>query len=181
MKILGISGSLREKSSNTALLNILKSISNSEIDIYKDIGKFPFFSPELDDGNTPEIVKEFRAILKNSDAVVISTPEYAFGIPGVLKNALDWTVSSGEFSKKPVAAISASPTINGGDKAHAGLLLVLKAQGAHIVWAASQSIPMIYKKISKNGEIIDKAIEEVMKNILTEIRQSIKERETAEK
>jgi NAD(P)H-dependent FMN reductase len=97
MRILGIAGSLRENSSNGTLLKIIASIRDPavEFEIYRGLGGLPFF-----------------------------TPEYAFGMPGVLKNALDWTVSSGEFDKKPVAA---SPTYGGGDKAHASLLLVLGA------------------------------------------------------
>src|SRR4051812_37177157 len=102
MKILGISGSLREKSSNTTLLKIIQSIPDPEIEfeIYSGLGSLPFFSPERDDADASEEVKAFRSLLKRSDGIVLSTPEYAFGMPGVLKNALDWTVSSGEFDKK---------------------------------------------------------------------------------
>ncbi len=171
MNILGISGSLRQNSSNTALLRILKSFPHAEInfEIFPDLGRLPHFSPELDDSDASLQVRAFRAALSACDGVVLSTPEYAFGMPGVLKNALDWTVSSGEFGGKPVAAISASPTFAGGDKAHASLLLVLSALAAEVVPKASFPIPMIYKKISKAGEIIDPAIVDLLSGVLSEL------------
>jgi chromate reductase len=87
--------------------------------------------------------------------VVISTPEYAFGVPGALKNALDWTVSSGEFNEKHVIAISASPLYEGGSKALASLLLTLGALGTKMSERSSMSIANVAKKINSTGEISD--------------------------
>jgi NAD(P)H-dependent FMN reductase len=176
MKILGISGSLRESSSNTTLLKILRSIPNAEVEfeLYDGLGRLPFFSPERDDADVSEEVREFRTRLKRCDGIILSTPEYAFGMPGVLKNALDWTVSSGEFDKKPVAVLSASPTALGGDKAHAALLLVLSALSANVVERASFPIPMIYKRISKAGEIVDPGIVDKMAGVLADLIGEIK-------
>jgi NAD(P)H-dependent FMN reductase len=171
MKILGISGSLRESSSNTTLLKIIRSLPKPDVEfeLYDGLGRLPFFSPERDDADVSEEVREFRSRLKRSDGIILSTPEYAFGMPGVLKNALDWTVSSGEFDRKPVAVLSASPTALGGDKAHAALLLVLSALSAKVVEKASFPIPMIYKRISKSGEIVDPAIVGRMSGVLSEL------------
>jgi chromate reductase len=176
MKILGISGSLREKSSNTTLLRLMGDIPFPEVEfeIHRDIGVLPFFSPELDDGETPEAVKAFRAALAAADGIVLCTPEYAFGMPGVLKNALDWTVSSGEFDKKPVAVLSASPTSAGGDKAHASLLLVMQALSARVAVKGSFPIPAIYKKISKTGEIVDPSILGILEKVLEELAAEIR-------
>ncbi|MDB5049439.1 MAG: azr 1 [Fibrobacteres bacterium] len=176
MKILGISGSLRENSSNTTLLKIIQAIPDPEVEfeIYRGLGGLPFFSPELDDGDASDPVRELRAKLAGCDGIIISTPEYAFGMPGVLKNALDWAVSSGEFDKKPVAALSASPTSAGGDKAHASLLLVLSALGADVVGEASFPIPAVYKRISKTGEIVDPAIVGLLSGVLSGLARAIK-------
>jgi NAD(P)H-dependent FMN reductase len=176
MKILGISGSLRESSSNTTLLKIIRSVPHPEVEfeLYDGLGRLPFFSPERDDADVSDEVREFRSRLRLSDGVILSTPEYAFGMPGVLKNALDWTVSSGEFDKKPVAVLSASPTALGGDKAHAALLLVLSALSANVVGKASFPIPMIYKRISKTGEIVDPAIVGKMAGVLADLRAAIR-------
>lgn len=175
MKIVGIAGSLRESSSNGTLLKIIASIPDPEVEfeIYRGLGGLPFFSPELDDENTSGEVAAFRALLKSADGIVLATPEYAFGMPGVLKNALDWTVSSGEFDKKPVAALSASPTSAGGDKAHASLLLVLSALSARVVQSASFPIPAIYKRISKTGAIVDQAIVDVLAGVMADLKREI--------
>lgn len=107
MKIIGISGSLRSSSTNTALLYATAALAPKELDltIYKGLGDLPHFTPELDGDTSPRAVRDWRALLENSDGVLIGTPEYVYGMPGVLKNALDWLVSSGELVGKPVATI----------------------------------------------------------------------------
>lgn len=80
--------------------------------------------------------------------MLIGTPEYAYGMPGVLKNALDWLVLSGELVNKPVATISASPSEFGGSKARAWLILTLTALAANIVEGGSLTIPFIGKKLN---------------------------------
>ncbi|MBC7488550.1 MAG: NAD(P)H-dependent oxidoreductase, partial [Cytophagaceae bacterium] len=100
-------------------------------------------------------VLHFRKLLSQSDAVIISTPEYAFGVPGVLKNALDWVVSTGEFNEKPVVAISASPLTSGGDKALESLLHTLTALGTIKDEHSSLSIAAVKKKINEAGKLTD--------------------------
>jgi len=80
-----------------------------KLTIYDGLGNLPHFNPEIDTEFPPPPVSDFRSQLNNSAGVIISTPEYAHGIPGVLKNALDWLVASGELYEKPVALFSASP------------------------------------------------------------------------
>jgi chromate reductase len=154
LKILAISGSLKSTSSNTILLKAFSTFDplNTEFTLLNDLDALPHFNPEKEAGN--EAVTHFKEQLKKADGVIISTPEYAFGVPGVLKNALDWTVSSGELNEKPVIAISASPMYLGGDKAMASLLLTLGALGTSMTSASSLSIPDILNKI-KNGELTD--------------------------
>ena len=79
------------------------------IRVYEGLATHPHYSPELDTPDVPEAVQDWRRRLASADGVAICTPEYAFGMPGSLKNALDWVVSSGELLRKPVAALSASP------------------------------------------------------------------------
>src|SRR4029077_15358093 len=111
MKIMGISGSLRTDSLSTALLNAAATLSPRyvKVMVYDGIRNLPHFNPELDKEPAPAAVSDFRSQLNSSAGVVISTPEYAHGIPGVLKNALDWVVASGELYEKPVTLFSASP------------------------------------------------------------------------
>src|SRR5678815_4802212 len=110
MRILAISGSLRRVSSNTTLLRVVGVLAPAgvEVTLYEGLADLPAFNPDLE-GAEPSSVLAFRAQLKEADGVFISSPEYAHGVPGSLKNALDWIVGSGEFVEKPVALINTSP------------------------------------------------------------------------
>jgi chromate reductase len=176
MKILAISGSLREASSNTAILKNLQLLThaNTQIEIYFQAGELPHFSPDLDKEGAFASVETLRELVKKSDAVIICTPEYAFGVPGSLKNALDWLVSSGELNEKPVAAISASPLYSGGDKALASLLLTLTALGT--INAGRLSIPNINNKLNQAKEITDPETIEALKMVLLEVEKVVGER-----
>ena len=111
MTILGISGSLRTGSTNAQVLEAVGRLlpASAHLTLFDGLDELPHFSPERDTGNVPDSVQTLRKAIAQSQAVIICTPEYAFGIPGVLKNALDWCVSTVLFDQKPLAAISASP------------------------------------------------------------------------
>lgn len=112
--------------------------------IYNDLALIPPFDPGNDDDYPPEPVFELRELLKQVDGVMICTPEYAFGVPGQLKNMLDWMVSSASFSDKPVALITASL---GGETAHAAMLLILGALNAQVAEDARLNISFIRSKM----------------------------------
>jgi chromate reductase len=172
IKILGISGSLRSNSSNTNILRVLASMApeNVEVLLYEGLAGLPHFNPVLDDENSFEPVKEFRHLLSSSHGVIICTPEYAFGVPGSLKNALDWTVSSGEFTNKPVAVITASL---GGEKAHAALLQIFTALSSKVSEAATLLIPFIRTKLNEKGEVSDPQTLASLQSVLDAILISI--------
>jgi NAD(P)H-dependent FMN reductase len=115
LKVLAISGSLRAASSNSAVLRVAARVAPEDIEvtIYDGIGSLPYFNPDLDrefdDPLLPATVRELRAAIASSDAVLISSPEYAHGVPGVLKNALDWLVGGPEMVGKRVALLNTSP------------------------------------------------------------------------
>jgi chromate reductase, NAD(P)H dehydrogenase (quinone) len=173
LTILAISGSLKSSSSNTRILKNLQKLNEETmtIDLYMDLDELPHFNPEKESG-TPA-VQRFRQLLKEADGVILSTPEYAFGVPGVLKNALDWVVSSGELNEKPVVAISASPMYEGGSKAMASLLLTLSALGTKMSAGSSLSVPNILKKINERGEIIDEDLLRQLKQLLDHLQTTI--------
>lgn len=114
MNILALCGSIRKESSNYALLKAVRNLlpqSAAWTDF--DIKELPYFDPHLQFGaGIPEIVKSLRALAEKSDRIVISTPEYAHGIPGILKNALEWLVCEETMNKKVVVLI-ASPSGGG--------------------------------------------------------------------
>ncbi|WP_261306202.1 NADPH-dependent FMN reductase [Paenibacillus andongensis] len=157
IKVLAISGSLRQKSSNTALMHAIVGLAreNMVFTIYNGLGDLPHFNPDLDVDDGPVSVLELRSQLNEADAVLICTPEYGNGVPGVLKNALDWLVSSGQFMNKPTAVVTASPTPMGGDKAHDSILLTLNMINARIVEEGTMMIPHINLKLNNEGVITD--------------------------
>src|SRR5689334_22187679 len=101
-KVIAISGSARRNSANLRLIKEIEELTTKfEIAALEDLTMLPHFNPDLDTEQPPESVSNFRTRLRTADGVLICTPEYDMGVPGTLKNALDWTVSSGEFSGKP--------------------------------------------------------------------------------
>ncbi|ARU95586.1 NADPH-dependent FMN reductase [Tatumella citrea] len=109
-KVIGISGSLRNSSLNSLFLRAMALIAPKDIsfEISALPGNLPLFNPDLEDA-APEIVSQWRHELQQADLFLIVSPEYAHGVSGVIKNALDWLVSSGELLDKPVAMPNLSP------------------------------------------------------------------------
>lgn len=150
LNILAICGSTRAQSTNLSLIKAIKHLflEQLEIEIYSGLSELPHFNPDLND--TKE-VSLFKDKIKAASGVLICTPEYAMGVPGSLKNALDWTVASMEFSQKPVLLITASSS---GEKAHTSLLETLKVIEAIIPEECQLLISYAKTKI-KNDEITD--------------------------
>ena len=157
IKLIAISGSLRASSSNTTILWALSELAPTkiEISIYEGIGELPHFNPDLDGDLAPLSVQTWRTQIQEADGILFCTPEYAHGIPGVLKNALDWIVSSGELMHKPTAVISASPAPDGGSKANAALVQTLRVMMAEIDPSAILCIPAISAKLTASGQLTD--------------------------
>ncbi len=141
MNILAISGSLRAQSTNTTILRAAKLIAPAplEIVVYEGLEAIPPFNPDLDMEPFPPSVLHFRAALREASAVLFSTPEYAHGVPGALKNALDWIVGSGELSGKTVALFNASSR---GEYAQASLREILKTMDARLVSEAEITVSL---------------------------------------
>lgn len=123
-KILGISGSTKKNSTNELILRTIGDLFKEEIDLnlFDGVDKLPHFNPDLDNENLPSEVEAFRAQIHDADGVLFCTPEYVFSMPGSLKNAIEWNVSTTLFSSKPVAIIVASAS---GEKAFESLKLVM--------------------------------------------------------
>lgn len=163
-KIIAISGSTRQQSSNLHLLNAIVDLYGSRLDIeiFRDIAGIPHFNPDLDAEHPPEAVSRFRRLLRQADGILICTPEYAMGVPGTLKNAIDWLVSSMEFSQKPVALITASSL---GEKGHRSLLETLKIIESDIPPGSQLLIPFIKTKVADN-RITDAATLEQVRAVM---------------
>src|SRR6478672_8453861 len=139
MRVLGISGSLRRDSHNTALLRHVGELfeaEGAEFVIYDGLRELPPYDEDDDTGNGPEAVARLRAAVAQADAVFFTTPEYNSSIPGALKNAIDWVsrpLASNPLRNKPVAVIGASTGAFGAVWAQAELRKVLGATGARVV------------------------------------------------
>jgi NAD(P)H-dependent FMN reductase len=173
--ILAISGSLRANSSNAAVIDVAVEYLKDKVNfiIYNGLAKIPPFD---DSKEPPREVIAFREQLKAADGIFICQPEYAFGVSGVLKNAIDWTVSSGEFVYKSTALITAA---TGGDKAHAAMLLTFTALSAHVTDATKLLISFVRSKMDPSGNVTDQAtvnaIHAVLDALVSEAEQNATE------
>lgn len=141
LRVLGVSGSLQAGSTNTALLRVARERADDGVDValYERLAAIPPFSPDIEPA--PAVVAEWRALVSSADAVLFATPEYAHGLPGVLKNALDWLVGSGDLYEKRVAILSAEPHAARAVHARADLERTLRAQGAEVVSSQTIAVP----------------------------------------
>jgi len=144
---LTISGSLRAGSSNTAALEAIALLAPPHVTVrrYGELDTLPAFNPDLESGNPPVPVARLRALVGEADAIVISSPEYARGMAGALKNMLDWLVGALEFPGKPVALITTSQRA---EFAPEQLKLVLTTMSARIVEPACVTLPLLGKTLT---------------------------------
>ena len=142
IRILALSGSLQSSSSNTALLRLAANLADpgTVVDVFETLGELPYFNPDLDVEPAPGAVADLRARVGAADGVLIATPEYAHEMPGVLKNALDWLVSSGELYSKPVAVLAAAPSPERGIYARAAVERTLDAEGARMLHSTTVAV-----------------------------------------
>ncbi len=154
MRVLAISGSLRAGSTNTALLRAAARAAPAgmHVDLYDGLGTLPIYNADDDVEPPPAPVRDLRARIAGSDGVLIACPEYAHGIPGGLKNALDWIVSSGEMVGRPVALLHASPR---SAISRAALAEVLRTIDARIVEEATCTMPLLGRQGSDLSTALD--------------------------
>lgn len=153
MHLLALPGSLRAASTNLALLQALACSAprGVAVEIYRGLGDLPIFNPDREGEATPATVLDFAARVEACDGLVIACPEYAHGIPGGLKNALDWLVSRYEIPGKPVMLAHAS---HRGEYALAALRDVLDAIHVTLADEAFVRVPLLGRKPQEVAEIL---------------------------
>ena len=158
--ILGINGSIRSNSSSHVVMNeVIRNLPvNVKFTLFERLADIPAFDGSETD---PESVTDFKNQIKQADAIVFCTPEYAFGVPGALKNALDWTVGTGEFMNKPVALITAS---SHGEKGHEAFQNILTAIATKLDPTTTLLISFIRAKV-KEGRISDEPTVDLIKSL----------------
>lgn len=172
INIIAISGSSRKKSSTLKALNSLNKFvpSNVNYEIYDGIEKLPHFNRELDNDNPPAEVEVYRELLSRADGVIICTPEYIKGVPGVLKNAIEWLVSSAELYAKPVAVITASCD---GENAHQALQLNLSMVNANVFDGGALLISGENNRLNEDGEFIKDEVNSSLKLLISKLLEEI--------
>jgi chromate reductase, NAD(P)H dehydrogenase (quinone) len=184
MRVLGISGSLRRHSHNTALLRHageLFEAEGAEFELYEGLREIPPYDEDDDVDNGSEAVARLRAAVAEADAVFFSTPEYNHSIPGALKNAIDWVsrpIATNPLRNKPVAVIGASTGMFGAVWAQAELRKVLAATGARVV-EGEVPVGHAQTRFDADRRLNDPNLEEqvlaVVQSLLTEAQPALQQ------
>ena len=176
MRVLAISGSLRKASTNTAALEALARLAPEDMRVlvYQDLALLPPYNPD-DDGEhapKPQTVVALRAMIAACDAIVIAAPEYAHGVPGVLKNAPDWLVASEAFAGKKVVLINASPRAY---HAQANLREILATMSARFLADAFVSLPLTGKVLTADEIVADPTCARRLGHVLDALAEAARE------
>lgn len=176
--VLGISGSLRTGSYNTLLLRAAQLLAPDglRVDLYEDLGSLPPFNEDDDTDSPPDVVSEFRRRITEADGILIVTPEYNYGIPGVLKNALDWAsrpYAKSSLSAKPVAITGAAPTNFGSVRAQLSLRQMFLWTDSRVVVKPEVIVFRAHERFNDQGELVDSETASLLKGLLGALRQLI--------
>jgi NAD(P)H-dependent FMN reductase len=171
VQLLALSGSLRNRSSNTELLRAAAALApdDVEIELYDGIGELPHFNPDLEDALPPSVV-DLRARVASAAGLLISSPEYAHGVPGSFKNALDWLVGGPEFVYKPVALFNASPRAS---YAQQSLAETIRTMSGRIIQEASVALPLLGERLDMHGIIARPELASAIRNAISAFVEAI--------
>ncbi len=170
--ILALSGSINPNSSNRQIINYLR-IKSKDTFIWRTprvMELLPWFSTEIEISQSLSVQNWYKQI-NEADLILFSTPEYVFSLPGILKNALEWLVSTMLLDKKPVALITAAAN---GEMAHESLKKIVETMGATIVPGASLLVQGAKGKINSNGAIGDSKTKDDLNGVITKIGDYLK-------
>jgi chromate reductase, NAD(P)H dehydrogenase (quinone) len=175
VNILAISGSLRAASLNSLLLRAAARVAPAgvELRLFDGLGELPLFNPDI--GGEPEPVARLHAAINVADAMLIASPEYAHGVTGVIKNALDWMVGNESFVGKPVALFNASPRAT---HAQAALRETVLTMSARVVEGGCITVPVLGSGLDENGLLAHPVIAPALRTALESLRQAVTVAET---
>jgi chromate reductase len=182
MKLLGISGSLRDGSYNTQLLRTAAELAphDVELELWRGLKEIPPYDADDDVEPAPAAVARMRAAVAGADAVLFATPEYNSSVPGQLKNALDWLsrpLSSNPLRSRPVAVVGSSTGMFGAVWAQAELRKILAATGARVLDA---ELPVgRAATVFEDGRLVDEELRERLGEIVVQLADEVRDRNTA--
>jgi len=172
MKVIGISGSLRKGSFNSAALRAAQELAPEGMTIERaEIGDLPLYDDDVRAAGLPAPVERLRAQLAAADAILFVTPEYNFSIPGVLKNAIDWASRppNQPFDDKPVAIMGASGGVIGTARAQYHLRQMLVFLNAHPINKPEVMIGQAATKFDAEGRLTDEPTREFVRQLLVSL------------
>jgi chromate reductase, NAD(P)H dehydrogenase (quinone) len=162
VKILGIAGSLREGSYNRALLRAARELVPAGVELEElDVRSLPFYDGDVEAAGDPEPVVALKEAIRGADALLIATPEYNRGVPGVLKNAIDWAsrpALASPLAGKPVAIVGASTGRGGTARAQEQLRAALEFSRATVIEQPEVLVPEAFMRFDEHGELVDPGI-----------------------
>ena len=176
LKVLALCGSLRQASINAALLRAAARISapDADIEVADWLGRLPLFNPDfenvIDDRELPRAVQALHLAVDAADAILIASPEYAHGVSGTIKNALDWLVSFEPFIHKPVAVINASPRAHHADDA---LRETLRTMSAGLVGERSFAVELLGVHMNEDTMVASASVAIVVSEAVAALRAQI--------
>jgi len=177
IRLLGISGSLRRDSYCTAVLRSLESLLPSRATMQIcPLNDVPLYNADLDGDAPPESVARMKEAIRAADGLVVCSPEYNYGIPGVLKNAIDWASRPGFASPlkgKPALIVTASPGTAGGVRAQAQIRDALAATLARPVIRQHVAIANIASRV-REGRLADEATLDFVRTALSDLLEDIR-------
>jgi chromate reductase, NAD(P)H dehydrogenase (quinone) len=175
INVLGFAGSLRQKSNNRYLLNAAETMmpAGMKLEIF-DLIDIPLFNQDVESQGTPGPVLAFREAMKAADALLISTPEYNWSIPGVLKNALDWMSRKGPDRQAPLdgktVAIMGAGGGGGTVRAQMHLRDILGHNRLFVVPHPQLMVAHAWQHFDENGNLTDDTIRDRLGSLLLELR-----------
>jgi len=170
MNVLALCGSLRKASINAALLRVAARLAApaADIEVADWLGRLPLFNPDLEAGEElPRGVQALHLAVANADALLIASPEYAHGVSGTIKNALDWLVGFEPFIHKPVAIINASPRAHHADDA---LRETLRTMSAGLVGERSFAVELLGAHLDEAAMAVSPSVAAVVAEAMAALR-----------
>jgi chromate reductase len=171
IRVAGISGSLREGSLNKGLLRAAAELAPAgmEITIYARLGDIPPYNDDVFVKGDPEPVADLKTFIGSADALLISTPEYNYGIPGVLKNAIDWAsrpAGKSVLNRKPAAIMGCSPGLGGTIRAQHALRQCFVFTETYAMLQPEIKIPSAAPLFDATGKLTDENTRQYIKKFL---------------
>lgn len=179
LRVLGLSGSLRTRSYNAALLRGARELCpvGTTVEVFDELGTLPLYDEDLDDDPLPSAVAHLRSRIEAADGVLLVTPEHNASVPAALKNALDWAsrpTGAAALTGKPVAIAGASPGALGTVRAQIALRQVLSAIDAKVLARPEVLVFRCHERISPDGTITDIATENLLRELLMGLSRQIR-------